>query len=250
MGLRLSRFNIPIEIEGKPQLFNTRSQRLLSGGMTRKLVERGLDGLSLIERKILHGNGMVLLDEGDEGERLYVEYMRGKQRSTLFSLIVVPAYRCNCACPDCFQREYDHRTAMSEAVRLGVVRLFEHAIVERRAPSPVLWISGGEPFANVRACIEISSGCREAASRHRVKLTQAITTNATLTRTPLGRRLAQQTDLFYVGMAASESAQAAERPYAGGGNSYRDAIRGIGDMAEVGRKVTVRFNISGGAAGI
>ncbi len=249
MGWKPSVFNEAIETEGTIRVFNSRSQALLSAGLSRKLLRGGLAALSPVERGIVRSKGMAVPGDLDERSKLRTEFTRRKHNSSFVSLIVVPSYRCNCACPDCFQQSFDRKTVMDEPTRAAVSDLLAHAIRMRRPASVILWLSGGEPFVSARECLDLSVQAARRCEELGVSLFQAATTNGTLVDTEPGLALAKRLDIVYLSLSESESAQLAQRPFRGGRNSYQAVLRAFPILADLGKQIIVRFNVASGSAG-
>jgi uncharacterized protein len=247
MRWKPSTFNRAVSVDGALRLFNARRQSSLSAGLSRRV----LDGATLsgLEQRILAGKGMLVPEGLDERGRLFAEFSLRKHNSSLLSLIVAPSYRCNCACPDCFQRDFDKTAVMEARTRAAVVDLLEHAVRMRNPARALLWLSGGEPFACARECLDLAERASARCAEQRVPLTLATTTNGTLITATSGRELARRLDLFYVSLSESAAAQHAQRPFTGGGSSYDAVLRGLAHLGELDKQVIVRFNVASGARG-
>lgn len=243
MDRKLSVFNVLVEIEGRPYLFNTRTHAVIEGDICRRLVERGADDLLEVQQARLGAKGILVPADLPEAEALHVYFMRRKFFTNYVLLTIAPTYRCNCACPDCPQLSYDRSAVMDEATQDGVARLLAHALQVRRPGRVAYWVSGGEPFA----CLETSVGVTrriEEVCAGKAELKKSITTNGTLLHTSRARELIDHIDEFYVSLAESRAAQGAQRPFANQKNTYATVLQGLAKLAELDKKTTVRFNIS------
>lgn len=247
MGLEASVFNEVVTVAGVPRVFNTRRQVALSEGLSRKLLA-GLP-LTAVEQHLAVSAGVQVPAGCDEQARLRAEYGLLKHNSSLLSLIVAPSYRCNCACPDCFQAAFDKHTVMDADTRAAVAELLAHAIAMRNPARAILWLSGGEPFACASEGLDIVNRARTRCAQGQVPLTAAATTNGTLLARGTGRELARALDLFYVSLSESPEAQRRQRPFVGGGSSFDAVFDGLALLAEWNKQVIVRFNVASGSAG-
>jgi uncharacterized protein len=192
---------------------------------------------------------MLVPDTVDERARLAHEVSLRKHTSAMLSLIAAVSYRCNCACPECFQSALPKTVVMTEQTRAGIADLMAHVTDIRNPARAILWLTGGEPFVAPDVCADLAARCRATCASRRVPLTAATTTNGTLIRTARGRALAEQLDLFYVTLSESPAAQGAQRPFGDGRNTYAAVIDGLRILVELGKLVIVRFNIASGNAG-
>jgi len=244
VGLKLSAFNIVVDVEGKPVLFNTRTHAILHGEMCERLLHDGAGGLLEVQKSRLRAKGILVRDEQPEMEALQVFFMQRKFFTNYVLLTVALTYRCNCACPDCPQLSYEDRTVMDEATRAAVAALLDHAIQVRRPTRCSFWLSGGEPFVRPGEALDLTRRIEEVCARRGVELARHVTTNGTLLGTSEARELSAHIDEFYVSLADSREAQLTQRPFANKRNSYDTVLDGLGVLAELGKKVTIRFNVT------
>jgi uncharacterized protein len=199
---------------------------------------------SLNDRIQLLRNGFLVKDPDRELDELIEDFKTRKKTRTALHLIVVPGYACNCACPTCFQKDYDKSYRMDSSVCDAIVDFARKRIQQEKHVSAIIWYYGGEPYVHTDICMRLVRDIGKVCQEFSIPNTYRITTNGTRLATRDGQTLSREMNHFYVSIAQSREVQKTQVCYHGGANTYDDVIKGLAEIAKLNKDVTLRVNVS------
>lgn len=188
--------------------------------------------------------GFVVPDRQAERDALWMDYFRGRLVRAMLRLTIVPSYACNCACPDCYQAGYDQHACLSPELQRALLGFAGRLLRERHVRRLMLWLYGGEPFAQADVGGRLVGALREACARQGTQCLVYAATNGTLLAHPRSAALLRAVDVFYVSLAQGRAAHAAERPFRGGRSSFDACLGGLARLAAADKTIHLRVNVS------
>jgi uncharacterized protein len=244
--MRFSQFTVVFQRGNKTCLFKTTTSGivLLPASTYASLSRRSLSGLTLPQRLKLVREAMLVPSPEQEAQEYYLRYMKEKQNHPLWILTITPTYACNLSCTHCVQYDFDKSQRITDETTVSVLNFARHLLGDKATAGIWAWFYGGEPFMCPRHGAKIIDGLRQICAEWNVRSYFAVTTNGTLVTRKASRPMVEGMNYFYTGMAQSREAQARERPYTDGRNSYEAVLKGLALAAQLGKQIKVRFNVS------
>ena len=243
---KVSRYLRVKKREDKTLLFNIlKGEIALTRGLYFNPLQKGfVTGLPNHLRRAMQKWGMLVSPGKSEVDAIKQIYVQHKSSGAVLCFTLTPSYRCNCVCPACFQKEYNHKSVMDDTISDAIVALVERQIESKHPSAVVLWLYGGEPFLHAQRSEKLVKAIRSICQRKSILSYVYCATNGTLLDNSLGRSLSCQVDHFYLSISQSEAAQHIHRPFKNGRNSYTQVLNGCRYLAKKHKQITLRINIS------
>jgi len=210
-----------------------------------KRIQNGdLSHLSKSSLNILIKHQIVIPAKTAEREELVVDFMRRKHKSTALCFTLSLGYGCNCACSSCFQNEYPKDVHMTDETVQKVIDFILELAQKKRPPAIAIWYYGGEPLTYTQSGEQLSYIIKSKCNDIGINVYQYMATNGTLLSQRSSRAMLSSLDQFHLTVSQSKQAHGRERPYRSGANSYSDVVKGVGLLAELKKRISLRINVS------
>ncbi len=181
--MKLSYYTIIVDDypnKGESLVYNTRTQALIK-------LDRGLSEAikNLSEQtqqryreeiKLLHNNGILVLDEEEENRRIedFFHQLKEGIRKASFPVSVLTTYACNFDCEYCFQKSSRVNEAMSKDTAYALIEWVEARVLRLGYEEVYIVFYGGEPLLNTSVIDIIASKmnkfCRSKGLKFRFML--------------------------------------------------------------------------------
>ena len=187
--MKLSKYNVLFEVDGKWYLYNLLSTALVEIEKdVADAIEKN-DVLSIASSYVTAMAGMHLVvdDSIDEAQEylFYFNAMKYRIGTKTLGLIFIPTYNCNLACPYCLQGLKKEKKIISNENLKGILSFVEkQMLMSQREGFGInkinVTIYGGEPFLAKHQLIVFCDELHEIASSNKALLNIQIVTNFTL----------------------------------------------------------------------
>jgi len=208
---------------------------------THDLPEGSEEAVNLLREK------KILLEDPTQDESLLSQF-RARARSLhggqLQLMYLITHADCNLRCTYCFvgQSCLPAQSRMScQTAREAVRYFFQHSkkIRERR-----IIFYGGEPLLNPEALLAAADEAISLSEKVSAKVDMTLITNGLLLTKPLARDLLEREIKVSVSIDGPEEVHDAYRKTRGGGPTYKEALRALRTLQELGGKPSVSCTIT------
>lgn len=213
MSFKLSKFNFPVEIEGKHLLYNSLHDicYILS------------KPLSQMDEATLLQHHLAVSENVDEDSIAYSKMVNLLYDKSKLSLTVLPTFACNFRCTYCYE---DHEAKnMSLEVEQSLVRYLRN-----NSAGKDLFIGwfGGEPLLCKQTVLRVNTEAKKLANYYHRSFSSSMTTNGYLLDLETFKELLKLNLRSYqITIDGSETSHNCTRPCVGNKPSYRTIIENL-----------------------
>lgn len=182
--MKLSKYNHIVKHKGECYLYNILSTAIVSlDNRCLDLIQRqDLSGFSDEEMSMLEKNHMVVNDELIEVDEYlyYYDYIRFNRSSKVLTLMFLPTYNCNLACPYCIQGGDKPLAKMSRSQIDSVLKFASKQIKQNSVNKIHCLMFGGEPMMVKPDLVYFTEGISAIAKDFKCEVDYSLTSNFTL----------------------------------------------------------------------
>ncbi|MEE0084699.1 MAG: radical SAM protein [Paludibacteraceae bacterium] len=182
--MKQSKYNHIIEHKGTYYLYNILSTAIveLDNRCLEILKKCDFEQFSKEEREMLYRNHIIIEDDLDEAEEFLYHYnsIRFSRNAKILTLIFIPTYNCNLACPYCIQGGNKPLAKMSRDQIDAVIKFARTQVKQHSAKQINCILFGGEPMMVKSDIVYISDNINEIANEYNCATNFSITSNFTL----------------------------------------------------------------------
>ncbi len=250
MNIKLSKYNIYFEHNEKKFVYNTLSTALiqLDADVFDLLRNNELEKLNLDYVDSMKKMHFLIEKNNDESKEFFYFYdsVRYGKSSKIFSIILIPSYACNLACPYCLQGQEKSTDRLDEK-SLNSILLFMDKYLNSHKNIDELRISlyGGEPMLNKDLLYKFCDKSNEIAIKYNCDTYFSMTSNMTLLDEKMIEYMKKYQIHTQVSIDGTPEQHDKKRIYKNGKGTYDLIVKNLKKLNLHGLRdlITIRLNI-------
>lgn len=247
MDMKSSLFNVFVPAKKGYALYNTLHESILFCDEELKdaLITNRIDTITPEYISALKKYGVVVEKPMDELILYRYRYDSQAFHTRKIQLVVVTTYKCNLACPYCYEGKgevYSHDMDMDTAER--VMKAMQNRILQLQSKYVTLILFGGEPLLNLDVGLAVLEPMDTWCKAHEVDMRTFMVTNGTLLTREKARVLTPFVDGVQLTLDGPHSFHDRTRMYKNGKGTYKEVVAAIETALDSGMSVSLRVQVS------
>jgi uncharacterized protein len=245
--MKSSAYNMVIPCKKGFAAFNTLTGALLFVDKEMKdILEREkFEHLSKENLETLNQVGFIVDDDLDERAMLSYHLKSLIYSPNTASFSVLPTYKCNLACPYCYEGSGEiHRGTMTEDMVQQVIKGIQAYCLEEGVHNLGLTLYGGEPLLHKKASLNLVSTLGEWAQTVNINYMCSMITNGTLLTDEILSEFSPYLKMMQVTLDGSQEYHDTRRVKKSGEGTYESVMNAITTARDHGILVMIRIQVA------
>jgi len=248
--MKLSRYNVEINVGDKNILYNTLTRKyLIYCDDDKFLVNNVMNNLNqkkfeikeaeIIKKMLL--KGMIIDDKFDELDKIRFDEINTRFQEHIFYLVIQPTLECNFRCVYCYEKHKN--ICMDKSTEKSIIQLVEK--ISKKVDKIIVAWFGGEPTLKFYDIIRLTNIFKEICNKNGCVYNARITTNGYLfNKENIDKLKSLCIKNIQITLDGSKEYHDKQRPYIDGSGTFDIVKENILKIIDVGINVTMRINVS------